>query len=104
MARIQKYLLAAALLCISISMPARELPPLPAEKNIVSGTLENGIRYYLVTAPAKKGFADFALVRKGEIPSEITSAQMQSLEKFSGLSPERFLLRNGIGAPRQGFF
>ena len=104
MARLLKYLFSAALLVISIMMPARELPPLPAEKNITVGTLENGIRYYLVAAPAKKGFADFALVRKGEIPSEITAAQMQRLEKFSGKSPEGFLLRNGIGAGRQGFF
>ena len=104
MARVLKYLFSAALLCISISMPARELPPLPSEKNITVGTLENGIRYYLVAAPAKKGFADFALVRKGEIPSELTAAQMRSLEKFSGVSPEKFLLRNGIGAPRQGFY
>ena len=104
MARVLKYLFLAALLCISISMPARELPPLPAEKNITVGTLENGIRYYLVAAPGKKGFADFALVRKGEIPSEDTAAQLKSLEKFSGVSPEKFLLRNGIGALRQGFY
>lgn len=104
MARFAKILLTAALLGISIMMPARELPSLPAEKNIRSGTLENGIRYYLVANSAKKGFADFALVRLDEIPSEATESQMQGLENFAGTSPESFLVRNGIGAGRGGYF
>ena len=104
MVRILKHILIAALLGISIMMPARELPTLPAEKNIRTGTLQNGIRYYLVASSAKKGFADFALVRKGEVPTDLTSAQMQKLEKFSGTSPESFLVRNGIGAGWNGYF
>ena len=104
MVRMLKHILIAALLGISIMMPARELPTLPAEKNIRTGTLQNGIRYYLVASSAKKGFADFALVRKGEVPTDLTSAQMQKLEKFSGTSPESFLVRNGIGAGWNGYF
>lgn len=104
MARFTKIVLFAALLVISISMPARDLPSLPAEKNIRTGTLENGIQYYLAATSAKKGFAEIALVRKGEIPTEATRMQMRRLSGFSGTSPESFLIRNGIGAGREGYF
>ncbi len=104
MVRIFKHIFIAALLGISIMMPARELPSLPAEKNIRTGTLQNGIRYYLVASSAKKGFADFALVRKGEIPTELTAAQMRGLENFPGTTPESFLIRNGIGAGWNGYY
>ncbi len=105
MDRLRKHILfVTAVLCISISVPARELPRLPAEKNIRVGTLENGIQYYLAAVPDKKGFADIALVRKGEVPSAATASQMQGIEKFAGTTPERFLLRNGIGPGRRGYF
>ena len=105
MVRLRKHILfVAAVLCFSISVPARELPRLSAEKNIRTGTLENGIQYYLAAVPEKKGFADIALVRKGEVPSSQTAAQMKGVEKFAGTSPERFLIRNGIGAGGRGYF
>ena len=104
MGRWKKIFFVVAVLCISIMMPARELPSLPKDKRIRTGTLENGIQYYLTASSAKKGFADILLVRKGEIPTEATRAQLRSLDGFAGTSPESFLTRNGIGAPREGYF
>ena len=55
----------AFLLVFSRMMPAQNLPALQQDAAVTVGALQNGISYYLVTNPAMKGVADYALVRKG---------------------------------------
>lgn len=59
-----KSILCFALLGFSIMMPAQNLPVLQKDGAVTTGSLANGISYYLVTNPSMKGVADFALVRK----------------------------------------
>lgn len=65
MKNLRKYTLACLLTALlPITVPSAELPTLPTSKNISSGTLANGINYYIVSNPTYKGMADIALVQK----------------------------------------
>ena len=90
-------------LLLSIMMPAQTLPPLPAAPQIKQGTLRCGVKYYLVTDASDKGYADMAIVRRDEVPSDKTRSQMASLPSFP-VSPYAFLSRNGIGCREEGWF
>ena len=84
-----------AFLVFSRIVPAAQtLPSLPADNKIQRGTLRCGVSYYMVRNDAVKGFADFALVRRGEAPD--TGAA-------DGLDT-RFLRRSGIGPRPGGWF
>ena len=84
-----------AFLVFSRIVPAAQtLPSLPADDKIQRGTLRCGVSYYMVRNDAVKGFADFALVRRGEAPD--TGAA-------DGLDT-RFLRRSGIGPRPGGWF
>jgi len=62
---LRKHLLTSLLSALlPITVPAADLPTLPASKNISSGTLANGINYYIISNPTYKGMADIALVQK----------------------------------------
>ena len=51
-------------LIISITVPAQDLPVLPADAAIRHAVLPNGLNCYVAANPAVKGFADYALVSK----------------------------------------
>ena len=59
-----------ALALNSISVPAAGLPTLPVDSRITKGTLGCGVTYYMVSNPSAKGYADIAVVRRDEAPSE----------------------------------
>lgn len=62
---LRKYTLTFLLTALlPITVPSAELPTLPTSKNISSGTLANGINYYIISNPTYKGMADIALVQK----------------------------------------
>ncbi|MBR1706814.1 MAG: insulinase family protein [Bacteroidales bacterium] len=75
-------------------MPAQRLPSLPVDPAIQKGTLRCGVTYYMVKNAETKGFADFAVVRRGEAPTAATRSQFQS----------GFLARNGVGPRPEGYF
>ena len=84
-----------AFLFFSRIMPAAQtLPSLPADNKIQRGTLRCGVSYYMVKSDAVKGFADFALVRRGEVPD---AGAVDGLDT-------RFLRRSGIGPRPGGWF
>ena len=84
-----------AFLFFSRIMPAAQtLPSLPADNKIQRGTLRCGVSYYMVKNDAVKGFADFALVRRGEVPD---AGAVDGLDT-------RFLRRSGIGPRPGGWF
>ena len=73
----------ALLFIASLTASAQGLPALKMASEITVGELPNGISYYLVTNQTAKGYADFALVQKGQ------TSPVQAREAIN------FLLRNG---------
>lgn len=84
-------------------MQSQELPSLPKAAEITVGSLPNGVSYYIVKDQASKGFADFALVRKGEPAVEEFRRALVSLPHFAGRKPYGFLADNAVGYGRDGF-
>ena len=89
--RLVHIVFSLAFLTFSRIMPAQPLASLPQDGNIRKGTLRCGVTYYMVTGGEVKGFADFAVVRRGEAPSAAGSGGLDT----------RWLSRHGIG-PRPG--
>lgn len=95
-----------ATVLISTIMPAADLPQLPVASSIKTGTLDNGIAYYLVTNSTEKGKADVALVRRGgydmESGVESGSSAVNVMGSLAGLphfrtdTPFSYLSRNCI--------
>ena len=83
-----------AFLVFSRTVPAQTLPSLPMDSKIQKGTLRCGVTYYMVKNDEVKGYADFAVVRRGEAP---TPASGEGLDT-------KYLSRNGIGPRPGGFF
>lgn len=75
--RLFHILFGLALLTVSRTVPAQTLPSLPMDSKIQKGTLRCGVAYYMVKNDERKGYADFAVVRRGEAP---TRAAEESLE------------------------
>lgn len=96
-------LICSAMLGFSISMPSQNLPPLQKDASIIKGELLNGISYYLVTNPKIKGFADFALVRRGMTDTLAARSELSSLPHFNKTIPYEFLSRKGIGCRPEGY-
>jgi len=89
-----KHIIFGALfLLFSRTVPAQNLPSLNADSRITQGKLRCGVTYYLVTNTAEKGYADVAVVQKGELLTP---------EKRSELKTS-FLSRQGIGPGAGGY-
>ena len=100
-----KQVLVLYLLLPLLSSPlgAQQLPSLPAASGVVSGTLPNGIAFYLVSNPSSKGRADFALVQKGPAREESSRAALADLPHFQGERPYQFLAKLGVGYNNFGY-
>ena len=83
-------------LVLSIMMPAQDLPPLPMDKAVKKGVLNCGVTYYLIPSVTDRGYADFALIRRDEVPSGDVRAEAAELG--------RFLSRSGVGLRPEGLF
>jgi hypothetical protein len=94
---------AALLLLSGLSAGAQKLVSLPKASDTVTGTLPNGISYYVVTNPICKGYADFALVQKGPVEKSLSRELLSSLPNFQKDKPYEFLARRGIGYSEDGF-
>ncbi|MBO4465514.1 MAG: hypothetical protein J5748_02410 [Bacteroidales bacterium] len=98
--RIARYIAAALLALLPSSLQAQGLPKLKQAEEVTTGTLPNGIVYYLVANPATKGRADFALVQENLTDIEQTREALSSLEH---LSPKGFLARSGVPYTAKGY-
>ncbi len=95
------------------SAPAADLPKLKASKNISSGTLANGVNYYIVTNPSYKGMADIALVQKAGYSDENEKLRgtatvnargsLTELQHFTGMTPFSYLKGKSVYPSGQGF-
>ena len=86
--RLKYVLFSLALVLSSISVPAADLPTLPVDKRIIKGTLGCGATYYMVSNTSVKGYADIAVIRRDEAPSQEARRSLRS-DFFSrmGVSP-----------------
>ena len=94
---------AALFLLLGLSAGAQKLVSLPKASDTVTGTLPNGISYYVVTDPVCKGYADFALVQKGPVEKSLSRELLADLPNFQKDKPYEFLSRRGIGYSEDGF-
>ena len=92
--RLIHIVLSLAILIVPRIMPAQVLPSLPQDGKIQKGTLRCGVTYYMVKNEDVRGFADFAVVRRGEAPTAAARAEL----------PSRWLSRHGIGPRPGGYF
>ena len=93
-ARLFHILFSLALLTFSRTVPAQTLPSLPMDGKIQKGTLRCGVAYYMVKNDEVKGFADIAVVHRGEAPSRTAAEGLET----------KYLSRNGIGPRPGGYF
>ena len=99
----QAFFIALLLPLLTSSLGAQSLPSIPAASGVVTGTLPNGISYYLVSNPSVKGHADFALVQKGPVREDVARAALADLPHFQSGSPYQFLAKLGVGYDKFGF-
>lgn len=88
---------------------AQQLPELPEDKTIVSGTLPNRTKYYIVANPVSKNMADFALVQKSGKMSCKDKSELENCDVLkqqnprNGIIPLRFFADNDILPSDRGF-
>lgn len=97
----------------SIIMPAQNLPVMAPDKAVKTGTLPNGTGYYIVSNPAIKGIADFALVQKTGTDNlddtssfkavSIAREALSVLPRCGGRSVQDFFMSHGVNPGRDGF-
>ena len=92
--RLFHILFSLAFLIFSRIVPAQTLPSLPVDGKVQKGTLRCGVAYYMVRNDDMKGYADFAVVRRGEAPGEADAAGLET----------KYLSRYGIGPRPGGYF
>jgi len=74
----------ASSLVLSITVPAQDLPVLPADAAIRHAVLPNGLNCYVAANPSVKGFADYAIVSKEQggpvvyLRDELTADEKQT--------------------------
>lgn len=103
MHKFNKHISCLILLLSSILMQGQSLPSLGIAKEISKGELPNGIEYYLVTNPSDKGFADYALAKKGSSDADKERRTLDDLAHFGERKAYRFLAENGVAYSSSGF-
>lgn len=111
--RCLNILFSVLLAMIPIIMPAQGLPVLPADKNITTGTLDNGITYYVVNNKTEVGRLDISLVQRAGYSSEDSLSRgssvvhsigaLASLPRFQSPSPLRYLISNAVWPGPEGY-
>ena len=98
-----KHISCLFFLLSSLMMHGQGLPSLGTAPEIQRGSLPDGIQFYLVTNPDRKGYADFALVQRGRRELSQARKLLRELPHFGKRVPYRFLAENGIGYGPDGF-
>ena len=106
-------LFSVLLALIPIIMPAQGLPVLPADKNITTGTLDNGISYYIANNKTEAGRLDISLVQRAGYSSEDSLSRggsvvhsmgaLASLPRFRSPSPLRYLVSKAVWPGPEGY-
>lgn len=103
MMKLRHLILASILLPLALPLAAQGLPTLGKASEIVTGSLPNGISYYIVANKSMPGFADFALVQPSRPDRTGPRTDLESLPNFSNRKPYRFLADCGVSYGRSGY-
>ena len=97
----------------SIIMPSQNLPVLPSDSAVKAGVLPNGMGYYIVANPTRKGVADFALVQRTGLENiddsmsfkaiSVSREALSVLPRTDGKSVQRFFTSHGVTPGREGY-
>ena len=108
-----RALLVMAGMFLSTIMPSQNLPVLPPDGAVKAGALPNGMGYYIVTNPTRKGVADFALVQRTGLENIDDSASFRAvsvsrdalsvLPHTDGMTVQKFFASHGVTPGREGF-
>lgn len=86
---------------------AQGLKKLPADSKIVTGTFPNGMSYYVVSNPAEKGFADFALVYRHSADArdyvDMSRKILSDRGRLQNRSLQKFLSSNAVAPTVKGY-
>lgn len=86
---------------------AQSLNRLPADSKIVTGAFPNGMNYYVVSNPAEKGFADFALVYRHSADArdyvDVSRGILSAQGRLQNRSLQKFLSSNAVAPTRRGY-
>lgn len=102
------FLTAAMLVVFGVPLAkAQGVKKLPADSKIVTGTFPNGINYYVVSNPAEKGFADFALVYRHSADAgdyvDVSRTILSNQGRIQSRSLQKFLSSNAVAPTRKGY-
>lgn len=100
---ISKAVATASVMALAVSAAAQELPQLGRASEVVTGSLPDGIKYYIVTNPGSGGYADYALVQRESIGERESREALLDLPHFHDPSPYRFLASKGVSYKEMGF-
>ena len=96
----------------STIMPAQSLPSLPPDPDISTGTLANGMTYYIAVNARAKGSAEVVVVQKSGYGNDGTRkgaavvhgrASLGDLRYFGGKSPSPFMKKRGLWPREDGY-
>lgn len=111
--RWMRALLIVAGMFLSTIMPSQNLLVLPPDGAVKAGVLPNGMGYYVVANPTRKGAADFALVQKTGLENiadstvfrvvSLAREALSVLPRTGGLSVQKFFASHGVTPGKEGF-
>ena len=103
-------ILSAIALCVTLGTAvatAQGGSALPSDSKIAAGTFPNGMNWYVVSNPAEKGFADFALVYRHAADArdyvDVSRRILSDQGRIQGRSLQKFLTSNAIAPTRTGY-
>lgn len=98
---------------LSTIMPSQNLPVLPPDGAVKTGVLPNGMGYYIVTNPTRKGTVDLALVQRTGLENIDDSAAFRAIStarealsvqpRTDGRSVQKFFASHGVTPGKEGF-
>ena len=110
---LRKIFTVLAVLLHAMTVPAQDVPVLPADPSVMTGVMPNGMAWYIISNASDKGMADFALVQKTGVRTvadsvssrivEIAEEALAFLPRLKSSSPRDFLARNGVMPGRSGY-
>ena len=97
----------AAAAVLSAAPQAAAQNSLPSDSRVTTGSFPNGMRYYVVSNPAEKGFADFALVYRHAAGDsgyvDVSRRILASQGRIRGRNLQKFMSSNGIAPSKSGY-
>jgi len=100
----RKLFICLVCILVSLSVKAQVFPKIGKDPAIQTGTLPNGLSYYIIPNKASKGYADYAIVQKIALNQEEAKQALVTPPSSNGIVPYRYLASKGVGYGRNGFF